>query len=178
RQLASESLVLGLCGGALGIFLAVGAVGALVAASPPGVPRIERAGLNPTALLFAVAISVASSLIFGLAPLLRSAGRDPQVGLRGGGRTPGLAAGPDRLRSVLVAGLIALALLLLVGAGPLIRTAIHLQRVAPGFAPHGVLTARISLPAAGYGDDEAVNRTWERMVAALERSPGVQAAAV
>src|SRR5262249_5299119 len=69
-------------------------------------------------------------------------------------------------------------LLLLVGAGLLIRTAIHLQRVAPGFDPHGVLTARLSLPASGQADHEAIDRTWERIVATLAHSPGVQAAAV
>jgi putative ABC transport system permease protein len=178
RQLFTESAVLGLSGGALGVVLALGAVGALVAGSPPGVPRIEQAGLNPAALFFAFGISLVSSLIFGMAPLVRSTRRDLQAGLREGGRTPGLAAGRDGLRIALVAGQIALALLLLVGAGLLIRTAIHLQRVAPGFDPHGVLTARMSLPASGYADDEAVNRTWERMVAALAQSPGVQSAAV
>ncbi len=178
RQLFTESVVLGLCGGALGVFLAVGAVGMLVAASPPGVPRIEQANLDAVALLFAVGISLLSSVVFGMAPLLRATRRDLQAALREGGRTPGLAAGRDRLRMALIAGQIALALLLLVGAGLLIRTAIHLQRVAPGFEPHGVLTARMSLPAGAYADDEVVNRTWERMVAVLEGSPGVQAAAV
>jgi putative ABC transport system permease protein len=178
RQLFTESVVLGLCGGTLGVVLAVGAVGALVAASPPGVPRIEQADVNPAALLFAFGISLLSSVIFGMAPLVRSTRRDLQKALREGGRTPGLAMGRDRLRMALVSGQIALALLLLVGAGLLIRTAIHLQRVAPGFDTHGVLTARMSLPASVYSDNEAINRTWERMVAAIAQSPGVQAASV
>jgi putative ABC transport system permease protein len=178
RQLFTESVVLGLSGGALGVVLAIGAVGTLIAASPPGVPRIEQANLDATALLFAVGISLVSSLVFGMAPLVRATRRDLQAALRECGRTPGLTAGRDRLRMALIAGQIALALLLLVGAGLLIRTAIHLQHVAPGFEPRGVLTARMSLPARAYADDEVVNRTWERMVAALERSPGVQAAAV
>jgi len=178
RQLFTESVVLGLCGGALGVFFAVGAVGALIAASPPGVPRIEQAGVNAAVLLFAVGISLVSSLGFGMAPLLRATRRDLQSALREGGRAPGLAAGRDRLRMALVAGQIALALLLLVGAGLLIRTAIQLQRVAPGFDPHGVLTARLSLPRRDAADGQAFERTWERMVAALERSPGVQSAAV
>jgi predicted permease len=178
RQLLTESVVLGLAGGALGAALAVGAVGALVAASPPGVPRIEQASLNAMALLFAFGTSLASSVIFGMAPLVRSTRRDLQSALREGGRTPGLAAGRDRLRLALVSGQVALALLLLVAAGLLIRTAIHLQRVAPGFDPHGVLTARMSLPASGYGDHETIDRTWEQVVAALAQSPGVEAAAV
>ncbi|MFY9551622.1 MAG: ABC transporter permease, partial [Thermoanaerobaculia bacterium] len=178
RQLFTESVVLGLAGGALGVAFAVGAVGTLIATSPPGVPRIEQADLDASALAFALGISLVSSFVFGMAPLLRVTRRDLQPTLREGGRAPGLSAGRDRLRIALVAGQIALALLLLVGAGLLIRTAIHLQRVAPGFEPHGVLTARMSLPASAYTSDAAVNRAWEAIVAELERSPGVQAAAV
>ncbi|MEX1245554.1 MAG: ABC transporter permease [Thermoanaerobaculia bacterium] len=178
RQLFTESAVLGLAGGALGVAFAVGAVGALVAASPPGVPRIEQANVDTTALLFALGISLASSLVFGMAPLLRATRRDLQPVLREGGRAPALSARRDRLRTALVAGQIALALLLLVAAGLLIRTAIHLQRVAPGFDPHGVLTARLSLPSSAYADPSAVARAWEAIVAELERTPGVHSAAV
>jgi putative ABC transport system permease protein len=148
RQLFTESVVLGLAGGALGVVFAVGAVGALIASSPPGMPRIEQADLDKTALLFALAISLVSSVVFGMAPLLRATQRNLQPALREGGRAPALSVRRDRVRTALVAGQIALALLLLVGAGLLIRTAIHLQRLDPGFDPHGVLTARLSLPRA------------------------------
>jgi putative ABC transport system permease protein len=178
RQLLTESIVLGLAGGLLGIVLAVGAVGGLIAASPPGVPRIEQADLDATALAFAVAISLASSVIFGMAPLLRATRRDLRPILHEGGRTPSLGGRRDRVRTALVAGQVALALLLLVGAGLFIRTAIHLQRVPPGFEPHGVLTARLSLPPGGYSASSSVVRTWTAIVAELEAAPGVRAAAV
>ena len=178
RQLLTESVVLGLAGGLLGIALAVGAVGGLIAASPPGVPRIEQAELDLTALAFALAISLASSVIFGMAPLLRATRRDLRPALHEGGRAPALGGRRDRVRTALVAGQIALALLLLVGAGLFIRTAIHLQHVPPGFEPHGVLTARLSLPPAGYSDPSAVARTWEAIVTDLQAAPGVRSAAV
>jgi len=178
RQLFTESAVLGLAGGASGVALAVAAVGALVSASPPGVPRIEQAELDSAALGFALAISLASSVIFGMAPLLRATRRDLEPVLREAGRAPGMALRRDRVRTGLVAGQIALALLLLVGAGLLIRTAINLQRVAPGFDPRGVLTARLSLPRAAYADPATVRRAWDDVVAQLERAPGVETAAV
>ena len=178
RQLFTESAVLGLAGGVSGVALAVAAVGALVSASPPGVPRIEQAELDLTALGFALAISLVGSVIFGMAPLLRATRHDLQPVLSEGGRAPALSLHRDRVRTGLVAGQIALALLLLVAAGLLIRTAIHLQRVAPGFDPRGVLTARLSLPRAAYADPVTVRRTWDSVIAQLERAPGVQSAAV
>jgi putative ABC transport system permease protein len=178
RQLLTESVVLGMAGGALGVLLAVAAVEGIVASSPPGVPRIEQAALDEAALLFAVALSLASSVVFGMAPLLRATRRDLQPALRDAGRAPALTARRDRVRTGLVAGQIALALLLLVGAGLFIRTAIHLQHVTPGFDPRGVLTARLSLPRGAYADSSAEVRAWERIVEELERAPGVRSAAV
>ena len=177
RQLLTENLALGILGGALGVLGASAAVGALVAASPADVPRIDAAGIDGTALAFALGISILSALFFGLAPVLRAAGGDLHTGLREGGRgTRG--AGRDRVRAVLVAGQITLVLPLLVGAGLLIRTALHLQRVDPGFDPRGVLTARVSLPRAAYEDPRAVSRALENVVAELERSPAIASAAL
>ena len=178
RQLLTENVVLGLAGGALGVLLASAAVGGLIAASPEGVPRIEQAGVDVAALAFAVAVSLASSLLFGMAPVLRAARGDLQAGLREGGRGARRGGGRDRVRTVLVAGQVALVLPLLIGAGLLIRTAMHLQRVAPGFQPHGVLTARVSLPRGAYEDPRAVSRALERVVEELERAPGVASASI
>ena len=150
---------------------------ALVAASPGDVPRIESAGVDGTALAFALLVSIVSALLFGLAPVVRAARGDLQTGLRESGR--GMRGGPrDRVRTLLVAGQIALVLPLLVGAGLLIRTALHLQRVDPGFDPRGVLTARVSLPRTADEDPRAVSRTLESVVEELERSPGVASAAL
>ncbi len=177
RQLLTENLVLGLAGGALGVLAASAAVGALVAASPGDVPRIEAAGVDGRALGFALVVSIVSALVFGLAPVLRAARGDLQTGLREGGRgTRG--GGRDRVRTLLVAGQITLVLPLLAGAGLLIRTALHLQRVDPGFDPRGVLTARVSLPRAAYEDPRSVSRALASVVGELERSPGVLSAAM
>jgi predicted permease len=177
RQLLTENLALGLLGGALGVLGATAAVGALVAASPADVPRIEHASVDPRVLGFALAVSLVSALLFGLAPVLRAARGDLQGGLREGGRGP-RGAGSDRLRTALVAGQVALVLPLLAGAGLLIRTAIHLQRVDPGFDPRGVLTARVSLPRAGFQDPRTVSRALAGIVEELERAPGVASAAL
>ncbi len=177
RQLLTENLALGILGGVLGVLGASAAVGALVAASPGDVPRIDAAGIDGTALAFALGVSILSALFFGLAPVLRAARGDLHTGLREGGRgTRG--AGRDRVRAILVAGQITLVLPLLVGAGLLIRTALHLQRVDPGFDPRGVLTARVSLPRATYEDPGAVSRALENVVGELERSPAVASAAL
>jgi putative ABC transport system permease protein len=177
RQLFTENLALGLAGGALGVLAASAAVGALIAASPGDVPRIESAGIDGTVLGFALLVSVVSAILFGLAPVVRTTRGDLQTGLRESGR--GLRGGPrDRVRALLVAGQIALVLPLLAGAGLLIRTALHLQRVDPGFDPRGVLSARVSLPRTDDEDPRAVSRTLENVVEELERSPGVASAAL
>ena len=177
RQLLTENLALGLLGGALGVLGASVAVGALVAAGPGDVPRIDAAGIDAKALGFALIVSILSALFFGLAPVLRAARGDLNTGLREGGRgTHGSSR--DRVRTLLVAGQITLVLPLLVGAGLLIRTALHLQRVDPGFDPKGVLTARVSLPRAGYEDPQTVSRALEHVVGELGRSPQVASAAL
>ena len=178
RQLFTENLALGVIGGTLGVLAASAAVGVLVAASPADVPRIEFAGVNGTVLAFALLTSLVSAVLFGLAPMLRAARGDLQSGLREGGRGSRRGGGRDRVRTLLVAGQIALVLPLLAGAGLLIRTALHLQRVDPGFDPRGVLTARVSLPRSGYEDPTSVSRAFEAAVAELERSPGVTSAAL
>jgi putative ABC transport system permease protein len=178
RQLLTENLVLGIAGGGLGVLLASTAVSLLVATSPPGVPRIEQAGLDPGVLAFALAASLTSSLLFGLAPVVRAARGNLEMALRTGGRGTHRGGGRDRVRTALVALQIALVLPLLAGAGLLIRTAMHLQRVKPGFESAGVLTARVSLPRGAYQDPAAIARTIDRVVEELEREPAIASAAV
>jgi putative ABC transport system permease protein len=176
RQLVTECLVLGLTGGALGVALAAFCVQALIAASPAGVPRIEQAGVNGAVLAFALLLSVGASLLFGLLPAARVARGDLQGSLREGGRGVRHGGARDRVRTVLVAAQVALAVTLLVGAGLLIRTALHLQRVAPGFQMDGVLTASLTLPPSG--DAASVVQTIERLDQELAHMPNVAAAAV
>jgi putative ABC transport system permease protein len=175
RQLLAESAVLALAGGALGVGLAAAAIRVFIRLAPAGIPRIGETRIDGGVLLFALAASIAASLLFGMAPALRSGRQDPQRLVRGGGG----ASGPvrDRMRSVLVLGEIALALTLLVGAGLLLRSAVNLQRTPMGFDAQQLLAARLTLPAATYPRPETVARTFSELAERLAAQPGVRAAA-
>jgi putative ABC transport system permease protein len=175
RQLLTESAVLALAGGALGVGLAAVAVRLFVRIAPAGIPRLGETRIDGRVLLFALAVSMAASLLFGMAPALRSARQDPQTLLRGGAAGAGPAR--DRLRSLLVVAEVALALTLLVGAGLLIRSALHLQRTPAGFDTADLLSARVTLPPTVYPRPEAVARTFVEMTERLAQAPGVRAAA-
>jgi putative ABC transport system permease protein len=178
RQLLTESLVLAMGAAVAGLFIARAFVTAVVAWSPSDVPRLEQARIDPVAFGFAIAIALASSVLCGLAPALRlSRRRDLQNGLRDGGR--GSTGGQrDRLRAALIVAEVALSLLLLVGAGLLIRSAIALQQTATGFEPRGVLSARITLPVTVYREPAQVTETLRRIHDAAVAIPGVSAAAI
>jgi predicted permease len=177
RQLLTECVVLGLLSGAVGLVLAWWGVKTLVAMAPADVPRIEQTALDGTVLAFAFVLSLASSAVFGLAPALRAARGSISGTLREGGRG---SAGPvrDWLRPALISSEVALAVLLLVGAGLLIRSAIEMQRFHLGFDPVGVVTARVSLPAVAYKEPERVRGTFERMAEQVAQAPGVASAAL
>ena len=141
-----------------------------IAWSPNDVPRLEQARIDPIALGFAMAVALVSSVLCGLAPALRASRRDVQTGLRDGGRgsTGGLR---DRLRGGLIVAEVALSLLLLVGAGLLIRSAIALQRTNTGFEPRGVLSARVTLPATSYAEPARIHETLRRINEAAAAHP-------
>jgi putative ABC transport system permease protein len=177
RQLLTESLVLSLCAAGAGLLIARAFIAALISWNPGGVPRLEQAHIDPVALGFAIGIALISSLLCGLAPALRASRRDVQSGLRDGGRgsTGGLR---DRLRATLIVAEVALSLLLLVGAGLLIRSAIALQRTSTGFEPHGVLSARVTLPGTTFTEPAHIVETLRRINDAAAAVPGVVAAAI
>ena len=178
RQLLTESVVLALAAAGAGLLLAHWFLVAVLAWSPQGVPRLEQARIDPLALGVAIMLALFSSVVCGLAPALRLARTDVHTGLRDGGRGATGGSFRDRLRGGLIAGEVALSLLLLFGAGLLIRSAIALQRVNPGFDPHGVISARIALPQASYGDPSRIVDTFERMAAETASIPGVSHAAL
>lgn len=177
RQLLTESLILALAAAALGVGLARWIIAAVVAWSPPDVPRLEQAHIDPVAVAFAVSIALLSSAIFGLAPSLRLSRRGVQTGLRDGGRGSA-GSRSDRLRTTLVAAEVAMSLLLLFGAGLLIRSAIAMQRTDPGFEPRGVLSARLTFPPTTYAEPARIVETLRRIDEEAARLPGVAAAAV
>jgi putative ABC transport system permease protein len=175
RQLLAESAALALAGGALGVGLAALAVQLCVRLAPGGIPRLAETRIDGGVLLFALAVSIAASLLFGTAPALRAARQDPQTLLR----ASAAAQGPvrDRMRSLLVMAEIALALVLLIGAGLLIRSALHLQRTPVGFDSADLLAARLTLPEASYPRPAAVAQTFAALAEQLAQAPGVRAAA-
>ena len=176
RQLLVESLVLASAGAALGLLLATWTIRVIVSAGPSGLPRLQQTAIDGAVLAFTVALAIISSLVCGLMPAFRAARTDLQGSLRQGGRLVTVRGGRDRVRSALVAVECALAVTLVVGAGLLLRNALKLQQVDPGFNPRGVLTARVTLSPDGYGSSERVEQAFAQIVQGLAKSPGVVAA--
>src|SRR4051794_16915477 len=169
RQLATESLVLAAAGGAMGVFLAwIGTV-AIAALNPANLPRLDAVRIDSRVLLFAVSATVATAVAFGLLPALGAAEIDLNRVLRAGSG----AIAPARRRSVLMVAEMALALVLLIGAGLTIRSFAALQGVRPGFDPAGLLTFRIALPPAKYPRPELRRALLEEMERRLRAIPGV-----
>src|SRR5262249_1878477 len=140
RQFLTENLLLALLGGVLGLLLAIGCIRLLVSISPAEIPRVESIGIDSQVLLFIAGISVLAGLGFGLVPAFQSTGSSLCDSLKEGGRGPGGGTGSNRLRGVLIASEFALALMLLLGAGLMIRSFIALQSIDPGFNPDEVIT--------------------------------------
>lgn len=175
RQLMTESLVVSLAGGVLGLLIAFSGIRFLVGAGPAGIPRLGEATLNGAVLLFAVIATMACGVLFGLAPALRATRVDLQSVLRGGGRGSSSAV-RDRLRAGLIVGEIAVTLVLLIGASLFLRSAWRLQQVDPGFDPTGVTMLRISLPADRYDSAEVIHGAFTRIVNEMRGLPGVESA--
>src|SRR5262249_10321702 len=141
------------------------------------VPRLEAARIEGGVLVFAVAVGLLSSIAFGLAPALQISRVELRPGLGEGGRTV-VSGGRDRLRRVLVAGEVGLALTLLVGAGLLVPTSLNLTRASMGFEAEGLLPARIGLPREGYSGHERPARAFEAILERLRARRDLQAAFV
>lgn len=176
-QLLTESMVLALGGGAVGLVVAWAGVRFLVTHTPLGMPRLHDATLNGPVLAFTAGVAVLCGVVFGLFPALQATHVDLQTTLREGGReSAGLVRA--RLRAALVVGEVAVALVLLTGAGLLVRSAILLQSVRPGFDPQNVLVASTSLPASRYPNQASIVEAYRRIDAAVAAIPGVQSAAL
>jgi putative ABC transport system permease protein len=175
RQLLTESLMLALVGGAAGVGLAYFGIRFLVSAGPQGLPRLTLASLDPGVLVFALGITVLCGILFGLTPALRATRVDLQTALREGGRGAGGMI-RDRVRSTLIVGEIAVALVLLVSAGLLLRSAQRLQQIPSGFDGSDVTMMRLSLPGDRYADPAVVEATFLRIVEGVRAIPGVASA--
>lgn len=178
RQLLTESLLLSLLGGGLGLLLASWAVDLIVRFGPSSLPRLLEVNLDLRVLLFAFAVSVLTGVIFGLAPAVQCSRVNLNESLKeSGGRASGGRAS-KRIRGALIVFETASALVLLIGAGLLIHSFIRLLRVSPGFNPEGVVIARTSMPATRYPKIELGKAMYKRALESLETLPGVEAASV
>jgi predicted permease len=177
RQLLTESVVLALLGGALGLLLGWVGVKAIVAANLESIPRVDEIGLDGRSLLFTLGVSLLAGLLFGLAPALHSRAGAFFAVLKEGGQRTTAGSGRQWLRRGLVVAEVAFAAMLVIGGGLLIRSFWLLQKVDPGFDPQGVLSLEVSLPKAAYGKPEQALGFYQRLLERLSHLPGVESAA-
>jgi putative ABC transport system permease protein len=171
----SESLMLGLAGGALGVVFARAGIGLLRRTAPVALPRVDEIGLDPVVLAVTLIVSVATSLLFGLIPVLRFRAINLAM-LKDSGRSTRDAPGRHRTRNTLVVAQIALALVLLVVSGLMARTFVAMRQVQPGFVrSEEVQTFHIALPVAIIRDQRQVAQTYEQIAERLKHVPGVTA---
>jgi predicted permease len=174
REMLLESALLGLMGGALGIAVAYEGLRLLVAMGPANLPRLSEIALDARALAFTLILSLLSGLLFGLIPALKYAGPRVSLALRSAGRTSSMSRERHRSRNVLVVAQVAMALVLLVSAGLMIRTFQALRTVDPGFRhPEHLQTMRISIPPALVADPQRVTRIQNNIADKLSAIPGV-----
>jgi predicted permease len=172
RQCLTESAVLGLGGGALGIALAFAGVRPFVAFWPGTLPRAEEVVLDWRVLIFSLFISLLSGLLFGLAPALRAPSRNLEQTLRAGSRSAGGSS--RRMHGGFVVAEIALAMVLLIAAGMLGHTVVHLSTLNPGLNTHNVLVTRMALSPATLADTPKIRSAWDDLLNRVGRMPGVE----
>jgi putative ABC transport system permease protein len=175
RQMLTESVLLSAIGGGLGLLLSFWLIELLISFSPPDSPRFNEANLDYRVLAFTLAISVLTGVIFGLVPALQTSKLDVTSSLKEGGRT-GEGYRRTSALNLLLIGEVALSLILLVGAGLLIKSFMRLQEVKPGFNPERVLIASLSLPGAKYKEDQQRVDFYRTLIERLGALPGVEAA--
>jgi putative ABC transport system permease protein len=177
RQLLTESLLLSLAGGAGGLLLALWGVYLLVAFGPADLPRAKEVAVDGRVLGFTLAVSLLTGIIFGFVPALQASRPDLNETLKESGRSATGSAGQRRVRSLLVVSEIALSLVLLVGAGLLMRSFLNLQAVNPGFNSQNLLTTRVSLRGPNYQNTDAIIAFYDQLLDQIKTLPGVQSVA-
>jgi predicted permease len=178
-ELLVESLILGLLGSVLGLGLAYGALRVLVAVAPAGLPRINEVGINGPVLLFTLIVAMLASLLFGCVPILKYAGSRLTTGIREGGRGLSQSKEQHRARNSLVVVQVALALVLLICSGLMIRTFRALTKVNPGFTgPAELQSFRVTIPDTHVKEPERIIRMEEEILHRLEAIPGVSSVSI
>ena len=174
RQMITESVLLALVGGALGTLLAVWGVELLVTLSAGSIPPTAHVSIDASVLGFTLLISLLTGVLFGLAPALRTLKLNLSESLKEGGRSGSEGGQRNRTRSVLVVFESAVAVVLLIGAGLLVRSLIQLQNTSPGFDAHNVLSMNVQLPRDKYSTPEKVNNFFSQLESRVSSLPGVE----
>lgn len=173
-ELLSESLLLGVVGGALGLLLAYGGIQLILALEPSRLPRLNEITLDPIVFAFTLVLSLLAGVLFGIAPIFKYARPQLANALKENGRGSSDGRERHRTRNTLVVAQVALALMLLVASGLMIRTFAEMRNVPPGFInPDSVLTLRITIPSAVVADPVEVARTHHQIQERLASIPGV-----
>jgi putative ABC transport system permease protein len=178
RQLLTESVLVSLAGGAIAVLLAIWATNLLVALQPENLPRLQEIGVDGRVLAFTFGISLLTGIIFGLLPAWTASRSSAGEALKEGGRGSTAGSARQRLRSTFVVVELAIALVLLIGAGLLIKTFWNLRSVEPGFNPDHLLTMRVELPEARYREVDKQTRFRTQALDAINQLPGVKAAMI
>jgi putative ABC transport system permease protein len=179
RQLLTESILLGLLGGAAGLVVANAALSVVRAMNPGNIPRLEIIEINPSVIAFTFGVALITGILFGLAPVWRAIKVDLNSSLKSGGRSGNVDGGlylkRHRLRGLLVVSELALSLMLLIGAGLLLRSFVRLQGVAPGFTTDHVLTMELAATGPKYKDDKPLANFYKEIEYRVAHLPGVVA---
>jgi predicted permease len=175
RQMTTESLLLALSGGLIGLLLAWWGINFLLALSPAEMPRLSEVGLDARVLVFTLAVSLVAGSIFGILPAVKASRVNLNEELKSGGRGGNDGTGRNRVRSALVVAEIAISLVLLLSAGLLIKSFSRLQEVRPGFESENLLAVRLSLPRNRYANRDALISFDDQLQPLLEGLPGVSA---
>jgi putative ABC transport system permease protein len=178
RQLLTESVVLSITGGVVGLLLAVWGLSALLAIGENSIPRVKEIKLDLPVLAFSLLISVATGLLFGLLPALQASKPDLNTTLKEGSRGASGGIKSNRTRSVFVIGEVAVCLVLLIGAGLMIKSFYKLLSVSPGFNPENALAVNVALSGSRYRDAAGVSNFYQQALERLSAVPGVKSAAV
>ena len=174
RQLLTECVILATIGGGLGVLIAAWGVSLLISRYPAGIPRVDAVAVDGTVIAFTFSLALLTGIVFGIFPAVHAT-RGLSGALKEGGRGAVTTRGGGRTRSALVIAELALALMLLVGAGLLMRSFLRLQSVDPGFHPDHALTFNLTLPDARYAEDEPRVAFFDQLLPRLEALPGVRA---
>jgi len=176
RQLLMESILMALAGGVLGLAIAAWSTGAVLKLLPEAIPRMDEIGMDGRVLAFTFGASLLAGILFGLAPALKISRTDVQASLKEGGRS--VVRTRNRAQGVLVVAEMAMALVLLVGAGLMIRSVSELWHVKPGFDPHNAVEFSIALAPDKASDAPKIRATYRQLLSGLEATPGVESAAL